>query len=91
MNWLNKNALLWHLRQLLLGELQVFLTGTYEYILLWQKFDETVVGGLKLRTSRTEEIHKLFGIQIPATWPQASAAASCENDTEISLICFFHQ
>ena len=90
MNGLNEDIVISHLWQLLLCKLKVFLTGTYEYILLWQEFDKTVVGSLQLRTSRTEEIHKLFGIQIPTTWPQTSAAASCEDDTEISLICFFH-
>ena len=90
MNGLNEDIVISHLRQLILGQLEVFLTRTHKYILLRQEFHKTVVGGLQLRTPRTEEIHKLLGIQIPTTWPQASAAASCENDTEVSLVCFFH-
>jgi len=90
MNRLHKNVMVSHLRQLLLGQLQIFLTGTYKYILLRQEFNETVIGSLQLRTPRPKEIYKLLGIQVPATWPQASAAASCENNTEVSLICFFH-
>ena len=90
MDRLHHDVLLRQSRQLFFHQLEIFLTRTYIYILLWQDPSKTFKGGLEHRLSGSEKVEELLGVLVPARWPQSSTTSSCKYYAEIVFPCYFH-